>query len=587
MLNQDVQKFEMNEFELEDFPPETKNIFRKGLDHNPVLWIRVDPDMEYIRKVKVVQKERNNWLFQLLREQDIVGQIEAVRQLHKYNEDLVYEILKTVSRNENYFFKVRKEVLKTMHKMEISVFNQYLSHEAFLLRCFNKKNFDEATGFYRENNFTNLLQYYLDRSVLKYISKCKEEKLVLTQASQARLEELQQRQSKLTNEENMEDAISDRERSRPNDHSNDASQPAASQPSTMVQINIHQNQVAGIDTKSRQKSKSSSAAVKQNMSEISDFRITTDRVAQMLLRVLEQNDNSDNYFDDSFLVRDILASLGRLDSVNYLHRIASEIYRQFKLDQISNSSPKFAVTTGAIKGYFNLRKQIFRFVQRKKPHIDPADPYASNQLRSGHDGNALGALNAAQVKDFRKAGASEAEADQVAAAEEVLDQMKDDIDELLMDGLTPLQLRIFIFDEEIKNIIFYRQLPLVRALQVIFDAIYNLQAQMQIRFATFCLREVVMFLESVRFVARINFTELHVDNAATKKFNDTLWKFVCLPHGYMSSEMAFWAKRLINRLYGKILPKFLINSTDVTVDPQVFQPDELWSKTEAALAAEE
>ena len=47
----------------------------------------------------------------------------------------------------------------------------------------------------------------------------------------------------------------------------------------------------------------------------------------MLLRVLEQNDNSDNYFDDSFLVRDILASLGRLDSVNYLHRIASEIYR--------------------------------------------------------------------------------------------------------------------------------------------------------------------------------------------------------------------------------------------------------------------
>ena len=69
----------MNEFELEGFPAETKNIFRKELDNNPVLWIRVDPDMEYIRKVKVVQKKRNNWLFQLLREQDIVGQIEAIR----------------------------------------------------------------------------------------------------------------------------------------------------------------------------------------------------------------------------------------------------------------------------------------------------------------------------------------------------------------------------------------------------------------------------------------------------------------------------------------------------------------------------
>jgi len=106
---------------------------------------------------------------------------------------LVYDILKAVSRNENYFYKVRKEVLKTMHKMEISVFNKYLSHEAFLLRCFNQKNFDEATGFYRENNFMNLLQYYLDRGVLKHISKCKEEKLSLTEAGQKRLEDLEEK----------------------------------------------------------------------------------------------------------------------------------------------------------------------------------------------------------------------------------------------------------------------------------------------------------------------------------------------------------------------------------------------------------
>ena len=101
------------------------------------------------------------------------------------------------------------------------------------------------------------------------------------------------------------------------------------------------------------------------------------------------------------------------------------------------------------------------------------------------------------------------------------------------------------------------------------------------------MRDIVMFLESVRFVNRINFTELHVDSEATRRFNDTLWQFICCPHGYMSSEMTFWAKRLINRLYGKILPKFLINQSDMTLDPQIFQPDEQWSKTEAALAAKE
>ena len=147
--------------------------------------------------------------------------------------------------------------------------------------------------------------------------------------------------------------------------------------------------------------------------------------------------------------------------------------------------------------------------------------------------------------------------------------MKEEIDGLLMDPLTPLQLRLFIFDEEIKNIIFYKSLPLVRSLQVIFDAIFNLQAKMEIRFATFCLREIVMFLESTKFVGRINFTELHIESEATIHLMDTVWSLICLPHGYLSSEIAYWCKRFINRVYGKILPKFLINRADRELDPQI------------------
>jgi hypothetical protein len=128
---------------------------------------------------------------------------------------------------------------------------------------------------------------------------------------------------------------------------------------------------------------------------------------------------------------------------------------------------------------------------------------------------------------------------------------------------------------------------LKKALQAIFEAIFNLQAKMEIRFAVFCLREVVMYLESVKFVGRINFTELHVESEATLLFMDTLWSLVCLPHGYLSSEMAYWAKRLASRLYGKVLPNFLTNRSDMTLDPQILQTDEIWSKTEAELAAEE
>lgn len=44
--------------------------------------------------------------------------------------------------------------------------------------------------------------------MIKYISMSKEEKLNLTESSKSRLNELQMKQSKLTNESNMEDAVS-------------------------------------------------------------------------------------------------------------------------------------------------------------------------------------------------------------------------------------------------------------------------------------------------------------------------------------------------------------------------------------------
>ena len=237
LLNADW-KFDMNEFELEDFPQETKNIFQgKELDNNPVLWIRVDPDMEFLRKVKVVQEKRNNWLFQLLREQDVVGQIEAIEQLPKYNEDLVYEILKTVSRNENFFYKVRKHALLAMHRMEVSAFNKYLSHEAFLVKSFNQRNFDEITGFYKENNFADLLHYYLDRSLLKAISKCKEQKLKLTDDAESKMEDLK---GKLENPSATENAI---EKEIDEDKKEEE---MLQQQSTMIQINFADNQMSGM-----------------------------------------------------------------------------------------------------------------------------------------------------------------------------------------------------------------------------------------------------------------------------------------------------------------------------------------------------
>jgi hypothetical protein len=117
-----------------------------------------------------------------LREQDIIGQIEAARRLYKYNDELVYEILKTVANSQSFFYKVRKEVILSLQKMEIHTFNKFISHEMFLMKIYNTNHIlsgDTLVEFYKENDFSNILEHFMDRYFLKAISKCKEEMLPL------------------------------------------------------------------------------------------------------------------------------------------------------------------------------------------------------------------------------------------------------------------------------------------------------------------------------------------------------------------------------------------------------------------------
>ena len=122
----------------------------------------------------------------------------------------------------------------------------------------------------------------------------------------------------------------------------------------------------------------------------------------------------------------MIASLGRLDNVAMMPVIAEEIYRQFKLDQISNSSPNFAITLGALRGYFNLKKQVFRFRTEKWPLLNHSDS------------------KIVAFDNFFK------------LVEETMSKMKSDIDKLLLDDLKPLHIRLFIFNLEVKHMLKYK-----------------------------------------------------------------------------------------------------------------------------------
>jgi transcription initiation factor TFIID subunit 2 len=102
-----------------------------------LLWIRVDPELELIRNIRVEQDE-DNWHYQLLKEKDIIGQYEAIHALKKYNTESAYEALKHVIQNNEYFYKIREEALDAIVQMNTKEFNKYLSSEKFLIKAFNE-----------------------------------------------------------------------------------------------------------------------------------------------------------------------------------------------------------------------------------------------------------------------------------------------------------------------------------------------------------------------------------------------------------------------------------------------------------------
>jgi len=88
--------------------------------------------MECLRRVKVIQSKQS-WLYQLLKEKDPLGQIEAIRELANYHDEYVYELLKSIAKNDKYFFKVRKHAIRSLQAINVAAFREHLSHEKFFL----------------------------------------------------------------------------------------------------------------------------------------------------------------------------------------------------------------------------------------------------------------------------------------------------------------------------------------------------------------------------------------------------------------------------------------------------------------------
>jgi len=82
-----------------------------------------------------------------------------------------------------------------------------------------------------------------------------------------------------------------------------------------------------------------------------------------LIKILNENDNSQNPFDDSFYLAQIVESLGNLDNCRFMVDIVTEIFRYFKLEMITNAAT--VICHSAIKAFFGAREQIYYLKNQK------------------------------------------------------------------------------------------------------------------------------------------------------------------------------------------------------------------------------
>lgn len=113
------------------------------------------------------------------------------------------------------------------------------------------------------------------------------------------------------------------------------------------------------------------APIEQNFAfDAREFNLSTDLAAKLLLRLLQENDNSDNAFDDSHYISKLLTALGSLQNFEHMPLIAQEIEKHLLLDGLGQNYTKNEVSRGCIRAYFKMRKQIYTYKQFKRPYFD-------------------------------------------------------------------------------------------------------------------------------------------------------------------------------------------------------------------------
>ncbi|XP_072992709.1 transcription initiation factor TFIID subunit 2 [Typha latifolia] len=137
----------------------TTQDIRTGTD-SPLLWIRVDPEMEYLAEIHLHQPVQM-WINQLEKDKDVIAQSQAIAEMEKLPQ-LPFSVVNTLNNFLNdtkAFWRVRVEAA---YALALTASEETdLAGLLHLIKFYKSRRFDEHIGLPRPNDFRDVPEYFV------------------------------------------------------------------------------------------------------------------------------------------------------------------------------------------------------------------------------------------------------------------------------------------------------------------------------------------------------------------------------------------------------------------------------------------
>lgn len=143
------------------------------MDNNdsPVLWIRIDPDMQVLRQI-VFEQPDYNWQYQLKYERDVTAQLDSLTELMNYQTIQTRKTLLSTIEDERCFYRVRVRAALNLTKIAndmafTHITGGWQAPQNMINIYKNLFGSPSCPNIVRMNNFsaTNLQSYFLQMTI--------------------------------------------------------------------------------------------------------------------------------------------------------------------------------------------------------------------------------------------------------------------------------------------------------------------------------------------------------------------------------------------------------------------------------------